>query len=182
LTASLREYTWTPPATLLWPAAFAAATWLAYLSFDHRTARTRSRLASLWITLTASALSVLLAMTGSAKLGQLCGLFAAAMGVCTIVELWQPRFRLSAGGAPFIAAMMATFCLGGHYYSELPAIAAILLFVAPHMLWIAELPVIRHRGRAMRVAAEMMLIAIPVALAVWRAVATAPPEDTYYPY
>src|SRR5262249_996716 len=56
--------------------------------------------------------------------------------------------------------------VAGHFFSDLTAVNAVLLFAAPLLCWAGELPGVR-RGRSwLRTAVQLALVTVPLTLAV----------------
>ena len=104
---------------------------LAWLAVDHaaRHGHPPAALAALVLGLTAAAL--VLALGGTARMGQLLGATAAATGA-TLLCLWRwPRLGLGHSGVAAPALTLVLVVLYGHHYAEVPRPGAALTLLVP---------------------------------------------------
>lgn len=129
----------------------------------------------LW--LSASGAAWILFLGKSAKLGQLAGALAGTLGAAAVVSWLRPALVL-AGGAGVAAWVLGSLAITGGYLTSLPREAAALLFAAPLSGWLGELGPVRRMAPARAVVARLLLVAAPLAAALWivRRSLPAPPD------
>jgi hypothetical protein len=71
-----------------------------------------------------------LALGRSGVLGQMGGALSAALGPLVLLALLVPQ-RTARGAIPVFVLLLAALAMSGHFFAELPAASALLLFVAP---------------------------------------------------
>lgn len=123
---------------------------------------------ALWIWAAGSA--VALAATGSLKYGQFAGTLAAAMGAGVVIAWIYPRISFASGAASALYTLVGTLLMLGYFYSELPAIPALILAIAPLVLLIGETNIVTLRAPWLGATLRALLIAAPVAAAILIAV------------
>lgn len=112
--------------------AAAAATGLVFWSGLAVVGRRASSVgAALVMLVVSSGAAVLLALSGSASLGQIAGAVAAALGVIGVVGWWRPKLAIAAGAAPVTAIAIWTLLVGGHYYADLGWTPMVLVALSP---------------------------------------------------
>jgi hypothetical protein len=85
-------------------------------------------------------------LSGVASFGQLDGVLAStALGALPVIGL-RPGLALSRGGPAVATTVVSGLGLTGYFYSEVPALSAILLALAPWAPWIDRIGVIRRRS------------------------------------
>jgi hypothetical protein len=121
----------------------------------------------------ASVGSVLLAVLSSnAKLGQVCGALAAALGGALVVALWRREAVCLSGLAPLAGLLLPPLMFDGHFYdfAELPAAAFLLVAIAPATLAAVRLPPLRRLKSWQRAILSSMaalgVLGVAIALAV----------------
>ncbi len=126
--------------------------------------------------------ALVLALSGSASLGQLGGALAAAVGAALVIALLQPRLSLAHGAIGPLVIALAGLWLNGTFYADVPIGSLVLLFVAP---WLA---LVGRLGRVQRLAAWQSALVragavlLPLALAAAWAYGASPPltEQPYW--
>jgi hypothetical protein len=109
-------------------------------------------------------LSLTLALSGSAKLGQAAGIFTAAVGALWFVALWRPLSGAEAA-LPFIATLYPAFLLLGYFYADLPVVCALVLLAAPGIGYLAGRLFVHRVGPIRRTLITLAVGAIAIALA-----------------
>ncbi|MCW8128841.1 MAG: hypothetical protein KIS92_00525 [Planctomycetota bacterium] len=107
-----------------------------------------------------------LALTGSIKYGQIAGLLAAALGAGVVAAWLAPRFTFWRGPLYVLVPVAVALLACGHFYSDLPLSAAIVLALAPLALWLGELSFVDKRPAWLAVPMRMALVGLPVAAAL----------------
>jgi hypothetical protein len=74
--------------------------------------------------------SLTIALSGSAALGQAAGILTATLGALWILHLWRPIEPASATTA-ILATLVPAFLLLAYFYADLPATCGLILLAAP---------------------------------------------------
>lgn len=164
----LSAVAWLVGLALIYNVLWAALVWLA--------ARRAGASAPLVAWLTASALAVLAALSGSAKLGQLAAALAAGLGAATLLAWWRPRLSLAGGGAGMVALLLFGLGANAHVYSYTLAVDVLLVASAPLCACLAELPHLRRSKGWARTLMALGLAALPIAIALVRATLAFEPD------
>jgi hypothetical protein len=179
-----RRKVWSPGESAAWHGALVLG--LAALQAALERAALRRAGASLplaafiWSSGTAAALAV----TGSLKYGQLAGLAAAALGAAVVVSWIRPGLSLAHGPAATLVAWNGALLVLGYFYSDLPALPALLLAASPLTLLIGEAGFVAGRRPWVGALVRAILVAAPVGtaflIAAWPTLVPAPGQK--YPY
>lgn len=110
--------------------------------------------------------AALLAASGSAFLGQLCGAVAAALGAAVGTVLWKKPFALGAAEGTWLGIAHVLFVLAGKHLADVPWSAAACALVAPLLPLLLRDGFGAKRPGAWAFAATA-LVAMPLAGAVW---------------
>jgi hypothetical protein len=105
----------------------------------------------------------LVAWTGAATLGQLCGAAGAALGASAVTSAWRKPFALGLHDGTWIGLAHGLFLFAGVHLGSLPWSAAGCALVAPCALLLLR-PGMRAVPHAVL---SVLLLAIPLAGAVW---------------
>jgi hypothetical protein len=117
-----------------------------------------------------------LLVSGSAVLGQLAGVLAAALGACWVVSWWKPPLSLARGGTAVLIVVLGALVLEGNVFSQLPAASAMLLACAPGAVWLGRVGPLRRLAGAKATILAAALAAVPVGLALGLALRAAPSD------
>jgi hypothetical protein len=175
---------WTPGQTWLilgGLAAALAATWAALALLVRPTPpptahsppggeeRGKGRFVLLAVAMACAGAAVTVMLSGYASGGQLGLPLAGALAGATVASL-------ALSGSPDVNGVLGVGVVGlfavlvaGRFFGDLTTANAALLFFAPLLCWLPELPYVRTRRPWVRGVARVVLVAIPVALAVVQA-------------
>ncbi|MHC4945456.1 MAG: hypothetical protein ACYTG7_20785 [Planctomycetota bacterium] len=111
-------------------------------------------------------------MYGAAKLAQLAGTAAIALGVSTLLCRWLPESGFPRAGAGAFIAVLAGIGLDGCYFTfdAPPLLALVLPLGAPLLLYLFLLKPVEKLGALPRFALQMLVAALPLLAAFWIAV------------
>ena len=167
------QYGWSLFVGGLWIAGLATAM-LVLTSFLDRVARRDASISlPLILTIVAGGTGLALLLSGSLLLGQLALALAGAFAAIVIIGMLLPNAINGRGIAPVSATLLCGLWLSGYFFSELPSISGLLLLVSPIpalMLVLCDESGNPRRGLLLR----SLLVAVPVALAVFLAFAAPP--------
>jgi hypothetical protein len=131
LLRSVMEHTWEGSEAIFWLVGLFVAILGFGAALQHLAQTTRSLELVVLLVLLISAASIGLVFAHSAFLGQLGGALAAGLGGVGVVMLVRPATRLSPGGIPVVTAVFTALLLCGYFFATLPAVSAVLLWLAP---------------------------------------------------
>jgi hypothetical protein len=124
---------WADILTIAMAIGFGLALWLGLSRVIHRV---RGVEAGLTVVILATAISVALAASGSAKLAQICGALGAAGGGACIVALFRPRLALL-GVASVAAPLLGALLYQGVRYTDNHTPGTLVVFVLPGALLVS---------------------------------------------
>lgn len=113
----------------------------------------------------AGATGLVLINSATLTIGQLALAVTGSLGGVFAVALLRRHLSLTGGGILSIAVLVPGLLLFSHYFAELTQRDAILLAIAPLMLWLGELPVIHRLTKirlALRVLPFLIVLSIPL--------------------
>ncbi len=140
-------------------------------------ARTRPGAATplaLWAV--AAGLAVVTSLSGSAKLGQLCGALAATLGAACVLAWWRPRLKLGAGGSSVTVFALVALGLCAHFYSYTTRVDLLLLAAGLMTPLALRLPALRDLGGVRRAVLALTLALLPIVIAVVHAALAFEPD------
>lgn len=122
----------------------------------------------------AGAGALVLALGGSAKLGQLLGALAVGLAVFAGWALRDRQLRLGRGAGLVAAFGFVGLLAAGHYFAEPSRAALALVGGAPFLLWLGHAPPLKERGPWLRRGLPLLLLLPVLGLAAWLAAGAAP--------
>jgi hypothetical protein len=119
--------------------------------------------------------------SANAKLAQLAGALAAALGAVTLAAVLAPWRPVAHGAVAVAAALLPGFMAEGKFYTfgEVPLTSFVLAAVAPLGLLVAELPGLRSLPARGQSAVRTLAVLVPLAVAVALAIRAAPAEEDW---
>lgn len=166
----LRSYlqnTWERDEGILWIAGLAAATTLLRNTLERLATKRRGASLPLSLWLFCAATSVAYTMSGSALLGQLTGALAAVFGAAIVLAWWAPGLSLAAGALTVFAPVYVGLLIQAHFYSELPLLSAVLLYLTPFCLWLGEARRVYYMKPWKAALTRLAIIVGPLCVALW---------------
>jgi hypothetical protein len=121
----------------------------------------------LGLVVVASATSVVLLNSSSAKLAQFAGGLAASLGVCLVFAWWRPSWGLCRGVTAVSTFVLVGLWSEGYHYNDLTRSCGALLVSAGLLGWIGSLEVVERAGRLPTALIRLFLTAAPAVVAVW---------------
>jgi hypothetical protein len=172
---------WQGPDGWQWLAGLTALFVVQWSAFE-RLGSPRSELSSplvLW--LLAAGVATLAGLTGSAKIGQLGGTIAAALGAAAVIGWRRPEFNLSGSGAAMVSTLLFGLGLNAYFYSYTPGQDILLAACAP-LLALMPTFLVRDWSTTKKTALAMGLAALPLAVGITSAVIEMLNEADEYDY
>lgn len=173
----MREHTWSTGESLLWSAGSGLVLFGLITAAETTTRQSRGVSMPLSLLTLGVGTSLVLALSGSALLGQLGGVLSAALGAVLVFAWWRPDVEMSRGPAAVVLVVLAGLWLSGYFYAEVPAASALLLLGAPGVVWLVLLTPLRRVEKPWKLAlVRTTAMLIPVAIAVVIALGSGPEE------
>jgi hypothetical protein len=153
--------------------AILLVSWWGAEALAHRRRGISSPL-SLWAT--AATLAAVAGLSGSAKLAQLAGAVAAALGAAVVIGWWRPRFSFAGGAVSMTLLLLFGLALNAHFYSYTTGTDALLLAAGPLMPMCMVLPGLKRLQGPKAVVATLLLTMLPLSIALIRALLAFEPD------
>ena len=151
------------------PIALLGAVWLATAGLARRQPSVSLPLS---LMLVAGATGLTIMLSGSNTVGQPALSLAAGLAAVSLIGLlWRGRHG-AAGAIDGAWPVTAGLIVIGVVFSELDLINALLLGAAPLLAWVGELPTLKQRKPWQRGLVQLLLVAVPLAVALARAMMT----------
>ncbi len=166
------RYQWKEEADAVLYTVVLLALWMVfYASLEGWLERLKAGWAAFALMVLASAVSVTLALSSSASLGQTTGMAAAAAGAVWFVTLiWRRSLAWKRGALAIFGMLLPALMLNGRFYSELKTDCALLLLASPVVGWLIGVGLQRwFPGRRWIGAAPLagLLTAIAAVILAW---------------
>ena len=189
LSGSMREYRWDSRESAVWLLGLTAAMVLVWATVAVGAARNWGLAVAVQLVVIVGATSIVLGLSASAKLAQLCGVLAASVAAMAPFLLRSRRGSPLSGAVPAIVFLWTGLLMIGYFYAEVPATSAVLLAAAPLAVWAAMIPATQRLAHWMPATIAIGLAALIAGAAVAYAYSAAPsaapqPDDygEYYDY
>jgi hypothetical protein len=159
---------WLPEEAALWLGSLGVGLLTVWALLGARLHVAPSRSVPLVLAVVCGGAAATVMFSGSATDGQLALPLAGALVGATVASLIMPTAR---GAAPFSIGLVCLFALlvSGRFFSGLTSPHAVILFTAPLLCWLTEVPYMRQFKPWLRFAACVLVVAIPVAVVVRQA-------------
>ena len=119
--------------------------------------------------------ALILALSGSLRLAQHCGilvaLFAASWILTLVLQRDRKRFVFPRGASPVVTLLLIGIWMNGYFFAEVPAISAILLVISPLLAQVGRIEVVQELGGWRSTLVQIAAVALPVVIAISIAVA-----------
>ncbi|MDJ0839615.1 MAG: hypothetical protein QNK37_24065 [Acidobacteriota bacterium] len=156
------------------------AVWAAlWLSWEGVEESERHKELFLAMVVTATGISLVSVMDGSALIGQVSGALAASCGGLFLASLFLPGLRIGPTGAAVFITLTVGLLLNTYHYVEVHAVASVLALSAGFAINILRLPFLREAGLIKRSVVVCAVGLAPIVAAVVFLLTGAPPEDEY---
>lgn len=170
------KYTWGPIAGIIWWVFLAVAIFI----FWHLVEQSFSALPSgasgpfVYFGLCGST-ALILALSGSLRLAQHCGILVAFFAVSWIITLLLQRdrkpFVFPRGASPVATLLLVGIWMNGYFFAEVPGVSAILLAISPLLAQVGRIEAVQGLGARRSILVQVGTIALPVIIAIGVAVA-----------
>ena len=118
--------------------------------------------------------ALILALSGSLRLAQHCGilvvLFAASWILTLGLQRDRKRFVFPRGASSVVTLLLIGIWMNGYFFAEVPAMSAILLGISPLLAQVGRTKAVQGLGGWRSTLAQIVAVALPVVIAVCIAV------------
>ena len=118
--------------------------------------------------------ALILALSGSLRLAQHCGilvtLFAASWILTLGLQRDRKRFVFPRGASSVVTLLLIGIWMNGYFFAEVPAMSAILLGIAPLLAQVGRTKAVQGLGGRRSTLAQIAAVALPVVIAIGIAV------------
>ena len=118
--------------------------------------------------------ALILALSGSLRLAQHCGILVALLAASWILTLGlqrdRKRFVFPRGASPVVTLLLIGIWMNGYFFAEVPAVSAILLVISPLLALIGRIEAVQELGTRRSMLVQIAAIALPVVIAIGIAV------------
>ncbi|MFB6351183.1 MAG: hypothetical protein ABEN55_12670 [Bradymonadaceae bacterium] len=119
------------------------------------------------LTVIATGAAMILALRGTARIGQHVGILTAAVGASVPIAWWRPSFAPGDGGISAFLVVLAGLSTSGYFYMYgAPMYAALVWLAAPHTIWIAEIGPLDELSGWKQTVSRVMCVAAAVGVAI----------------
>lgn len=167
----LRADAWTAVVAVEWMVGMIVALHVVWVSAETLSRRLPRAAAPLVVFVFTSGVALVMMLSGSLVYGRIAGLMAVVSACASVVSLASPSFSMSRGAVTVIVPVtVAVIYLGYHLVDPGVGVANGALLLSSLLLpWLANLPPLRRRRPWVRVLVAVLLAALPVGAAVFRA-------------
>ena len=118
--------------------------------------------------------ALILALSGSLRLAQHCGILVALFAASWILTLGlqrdRKRFVFPRGASSVVTLLLIGIWMNGYFFAEVPAMSAILLGISPLLAQVGRTKAVQGLGGWRSTLAQIAAVALPVVIAVCIAV------------
>ncbi len=118
--------------------------------------------------------ALILALSGSLRLAQHCGILVALFAASWILTLGlqrdRKRFVFPRGASPVMTLLLIGIWMNGYFFAEVPAVSAILLMISPLLAQVGRTKAVQGLGGWRSTLAQIVAVALPVVIAIGIAV------------
>lgn len=118
--------------------------------------------------------ALILALSGSLRLAQHCGilvaLFAASWIATLVLQRDRKQFVFPRGASPIMALLLIGIWMNGYFFAEVPAASAILLVISLLLAQIGRIEAVQELSTRRSMLVQIAAIALPVVIAIGIAV------------
>ena len=175
LLTSTFQYTWGPIEGIIWWVCLAVAIFIIWYLVEESFSTLPSGASGPFVYFGLSGgTALILALSGSLRLAQHCGILVALFAVSWIVTLSlqrdRKRFVFPRGASPVVIFLLIGIWMNGYFFAEVPAMSAILLVISPLLAQVGRIAAVQGLGGWRSTFAQIAAIALPVIIAIGIAV------------
>ena len=114
--------------------------------------------------------ALILALSGSLRLAQHCGIFVALFAASWMLTLGlqrdRKRFVFPRSASPVATLLLIGIWINGYFFAEVPAVSATLLVISPLLAQVGRITAVQALGARRSMLIQIAAIALPVVIAV----------------
>jgi hypothetical protein len=167
--ASPGSHAWSLSETWLYLGGMAAGLAVVWILLERLATRSLSRVVPHALALACGAAGVTIMLSGYATGGQMGFPLSGAIGAAALASLVSPKLGESAGAIGVGVVMLFAMLVLGRFFGDLTTPHAVLLFFAPLLAWVGELPLSKKLRSWQRGLLQLLVVAIPLAIVVVQA-------------
>ncbi len=170
------KYTWGPIVGIIWWVLLAVAIFIFWHLVEQSFSALPSGASSPFVYFgLCGGTALILALSGSLRLAQHCGilvaLFAASWIITLVLQRDRKRFVFPRGTSPVMTLLLIGIWMNGYFFAEVPAASAILLAISPLLAQVGRIEAVQGFGARRSALVQIAAIALPVIIAIGVAVA-----------
>ncbi len=170
------KYTWGPIVGIIWWVLLAVAIFIFWHLVEQSFSALPSGASSPFVYFgLCGGTALILALSGSLRLAQHCGilvaLFAASWIITLVLQRDRKRFVFPRGTSPVMTLLLIGIWMNGYFFAEVPAASAILLAISPLLAQVGRIQAVQGFGARRSALVQIAAIALPVIIAIGVAVA-----------
>ena len=175
LLTSTFKHTWGPIEGIIWWVCLAVAIFIVWHFVEQSFSALPSGASSPFVYFGLSGgTALILALSGSLRLAQHCGilvvLFAASWILTLGLQRDRKRFVFPRGASSVVTLLLIGIWMNGYFFAEVPAMSAILLGISPLLAQVGRTKAVQGLGGRRSTLAQIAAVALPVVIAVCIAV------------
>lgn len=175
LLTSTFKHTWGPIEGIIWWVCLAVVIFIFWHLVEQSFSALPSGASSPFVYFGLSGgTALILALSGSLRLAQHCGILVALFAASWILTLGlqrdRKRFVFPRGASPVMTLLLIGIWMNGYFFAEVPAMSAILLMISPLLAQVGRIAAVQELGTRRSTVVQIAAIALPVVIAIGIAV------------
>ena len=175
LLTSTFKHTWGPIEGIIWWVCLAVVIFIIWHLVEQSFSALPSGASSPFVYFGLSGgTALILALSGSLRLAQHCGILVALFAASWILTLGlqrdRKRFVFPRGASSVVTLLLIGIWMNGYFFAEVPAMSAILLGISPLLAQVGRTKAVQGLGGWRSTLAQIAAVALPVVIAVCIAV------------
>jgi hypothetical protein len=165
----LQADTWPPLRAVEWVVGMVVVLHLAWVSTELLVDRLPRGAGAAVLFVFCAGAALVLMLSGSLVYGRLAGVLSAVAFAAVLISFAAPGFSPARGAVAVIVPVTVAVLFLGYHLADLDALNGTLVLAALLLPWLTRLPWLAGRRASVRVVVALLLAALPVGLAGWRA-------------
>ena len=175
LLTSTFKHTWGPIEGIIWWVCLAVVIFIIWHFVEQSFSALPSGASSPFVYFGLSGgTALILALSGSLRLAQHCGILVALFAASWILTLGlqrdRKRFVFPRGASSVMTLLLIGIWMNGYFFAEVPAMSAILLGISPLLAQVGRTKAVQGLGGWRSTLAQIAAVALPVVIAIGIAV------------
>lgn len=175
LLTSTFKYTWGPIEGIIWWVGLAVAIFIFWHFLEQSFSTLPSGASGPFVYFgLCGGTALVLALSGSLRLAQHCGVlvafFAASWMITLVLQRDRKKFVFPHNVSPILTLLLIGIWMNGSFFAEVPAASAILLVISPLLARVGQIEAVQGLGARRSMLLQIAAIALPVVIAIGIAV------------